>query len=352
MISKLLLNKSIFISGGTGSFGKNFIKKLLKNNSCKKIVIYSRDELKQFELKEFFNDSRLRFLIGDVRDKDRLNFALRDIDIVIHAAAMKQVPASEYNPTECINTNIIGAQINNNVEKVIGLSTDKAVNPINLYGATKLASDKLFVAANNIVGKHKTIFSVVRYGNVIGSRGSVLPFFKKIVNDRKGYFPITDLSMTRFWYQMKDAIKFVFDSLYLMKGGEIFVPKIPSIKIVDLARSLNPSLKIKIIGIRPGEKIHEVMCPKDEWDKTIEFKNYFIITPSITFGEKKRINYFKSISGNKGKKVKIFFEYSSGLNKKFLSIKEISKLNDISIDWFTVLKNIFLPPVINFYKLY
>jgi UDP-N-acetylglucosamine 4,6-dehydratase len=326
-------NKNVLITGGTGSFGQNFLKFLLKRYKCKRIVIFSRDELKQSEMHENYKNLELRFFLGDVRDKERVEAATREVDILIHAAAMKQVPASEYNPTECIKTNIIGAQniiaaaIKNNISKVIALSTDKAVNPINLYGATKLVSDKLFVAANNITGKYKTIFSVVRYGNVVGSRGSVLPFFKKLIEDKTNYFPITDPEMTRFWYEMDNAIKFVDKSLNLMKGGEIFVPKIKSVKIVDLAKSLNDKYKLKITGIRPGEKIHEVMCPKEESDRTIEFKDYYIITPSITFGKKRSINYFRNILGELGKKVKKHFEYSSDKNKDFMTMKEIKEIN-------------------------
>ena len=333
MISKILNNKSILITGGTGSFGKSFVTHLLKKYKLKKIIIFSRDELKQFELQNKLKENNLRFFIGDVSDKDRLNVAMKDVDIVVHAAAMKQIPASEYNPTECIKTNIIGAQnvieccLNNKIERVIALSTDKAVSPINLYGATKLASDKLFVAANNITGKNKTKFSVVRYGNVIGSRGSVLPFFKNLLSNNTGYFPITDKEMTRFWFEMPDAIKFVTDSLKLMRGGEIFVPKIPSIKMVDLAKSLNSKFKIKIIGKRPGEKLHEVMCPQDESEKVVEFKNYFVISPSTIFGKILKHNYFKSLEGEKGKKVNKNFEYHSGNNRHFLKINEIKVLN-------------------------
>lgn len=333
MSSKIFNNKSVLVTGGTGSFGKSFLQTLLEKYKCSRIILYSRDELKQSQIQNTYNSPNLRFLIGDVRDTERLNLAMRDVDIVVHAAAMKQIPASEYNPTECIKTNIYGAQnviecsIKNNVKKVLALSTDKAVSPINLYGATKLASDKLFVSANNIVGKQETKFSIVRYGNVIGSRGSVLPFFKKLIKENKKYFPITDLEMTRFWFEMSDAIKFVLDSISLMRGGEIFVPKIPSINIVDLAKSLDPKFKLKIIGKRPGEKLHEVMCPKDEYEKVIEFKKYFVITPSISFGLKKNYNYFKSLTGEKGSKVIKNFEYHSGINKDFLTLKEIKALN-------------------------
>ncbi len=328
--------KSILITGGTGTFGFNFTKYLLENHKCKRIVIFSRDEVKQLNMREEFkNNKNLRYFIGDVRDLERLNQATNSIDILIHAAAMKQVPAAEYNPTECIKTNILGAQnvitscVQNRVKKVIALSTDKAVNPVNLYGATKLASDKLFVAANNIVGNHPTLFSVVRYGNVIGSRGSVYPYFMKVNKKKLGYFPITDIRMTRFWYKLEDAIKFVVQSLDLMRGGEIFVPKIPSIKIIDLAKSINPKFKIKIVGIRPGEKIHEIMCPKDESQKVIEFKNYFVIQPSTEFGKIKKINFLISKKKEKGKKVKQFFEYDSGSNNHFLGITELKKMNKL-----------------------
>jgi UDP-N-acetylglucosamine 4,6-dehydratase/5-epimerase len=333
MSKKIFNQKSVLVTGGTGSFGKSFLEILLKKYKCSRIILYSRDELKQSQIQDKFKDTSLRFFIGDVRDKERLNLAMKDVDVVVHAAAMKQIPASEYNPTECIKTNIYGAQnviecsIMNRVKKVIALSTDKAVSPINLYGATKLASDKLFVSANNIVGKQNTQFSVVRYGNVIGSRGSVLPFFKKLVEEKKNYFPITDVEMTRFWFEMPDAIKFVLDSFSLMRGGEIFVPKIPSINMVDLAKSLDSKFKIKVIGKRPGEKLHEVMCPKDEYEKVIEFKNYFVIMPSISFVSKKEYNYFTSLSGEKGKKVKKNFEYHSGINKDFLDIEQIKLLN-------------------------
>ena len=324
-------NKTILITGATGSFGNAYTKFLLKNYKCKKIIIFSRDELKQYEFAEKFKSDILRFFIGDVRDKDRLNLACREVDYIVHAAAMKQVPASEYNPFECIKTNIQGANniieasINNKVKKVLALSTDKAVNPINLYGSTKLASDKLFVAGNNIVGKDNTMFSVVRYGNVIGSRGSVLPFFLKTNKENKGFFPITDKDMTRFWYSMDDAIRFVDQSFKNMKGGEIFVPKIPSIKITDLAQAINPKFKLKFIGIRPGEKVDEVMCPKDEWNRVIEFKKYFIIEPSIKIGRYKKTEYIISKSNETGKKVKKNFEYNSGTNNHFLNTSQIKK---------------------------
>lgn len=262
----MLKNKTILITGGTGSFGKRFVEIILKKFNPKKIIIYSRDEFKQDIMQKTLKSSILRFFIGDVRDYERLNFAMREVDYVFHAAALKQVVAAEYNPIECLKTNVFGAEniikasINNNVNKVIALSTDKAVNPVNLYGATKLASDKLFIAANNIVGKKKTRFSIVRYGNVIGSRGSVLPLFLNLKKNNKNLFPITDLRMTRFWISLDEVVEFAIKCLKIMIGGEILIKKSPSIKIIDLAKAINPKGKIKIIGVRPGEKIHESLC--------------------------------------------------------------------------------------------
>ncbi len=325
----ILKNKTILITGATGSFGKSFIRYHLKKSKPKKIIIFSRDELKQFEMKKEFKNVNLRYFIGDVRDYNRLNEATSaDVDYIIHAAAMKQVPIAEYNPTECIKTNILGAEnvikaaLNNNVKKTVALSTDKAASPINLYGATKLVSDKLFVSANNIVGKRDIRFSVVRYGNVIGSRGSVLPYFKELNKKNFSHFPITHPGMTRYWYEMKNAIEFVNQALEISKGGEVFVPKIPSIKITDLAKAINPKKKIKIIGIRPGEKLHECMVPKDENYKVIEFKNFFVIQPSIVFGSNR--NYYQ-YGKLKGKKVNESFIYDSGTNKLFLSVKDLKK---------------------------
>ncbi len=326
--------KNILITGGTGSFGKNFVNKILSQHKPKKIIVYSRDELKQYQMmedfkKSFKNYKLLRFFIGDVRDYDRLSLALQDVDFVVHAAALKQVPAAEYNPTEFIKTNIFGAEnvikacLKNNVKKVIALSTDKAVNPINLYGGTKLVSDKLFVSANNYVGKKNISFSVVRYGNVAGSRGSVIPLFKEI-SRKKNSFPITDKRMTRFWITLSEGVDFVIKSFQRMRGGEIFVPIIPSIKITDLAKAINPKLKIKIVGLRPGEKINELMCSVDESDQVIKFKNYFIILPSIKNFAPVRNEYLISSLKEKGKFVNNNFEFSSG-NNSFLSIDEIKK---------------------------
>ena len=331
-----LKNKSVLVTGGTGSFGRKFTKHLLDNTNCPRVVVYSRDELKQYqileELKETnsqdIENNRIRFFIGDVRDLSRLNMAMDGINFVVHAAALKQVPAAEYNPMECIKTNILGAQnvidasINNNVEKVVALSTDKAANPINLYGATKLSSDKLFIAANNLSGGKQIKFSVVRYGNVFGSRGSVVPLFLNFKKAGTKKYPITDKRMTRFWITLSQSAELVLNSFYRMSGGEIFVPKIPSVKITDLAKAISPSKKIKFIGIRPGEKISEILCSRDESINTVEFKDYYLLKPSIKFIDQK-INYLINKDKEKGKLVSKEFEYSSTTNKKFLSLEQI-----------------------------
>ena len=324
--------KSVLITGGTGSLGNELIKIFLKEFKLRKLIIFSRDELKQSEMiRKYSDDDKkniLRFFIGDVRDLERLKFAMKNVDFVIHAAALKHVDLAEYNPMEYVNTNIIGgknvleASYYNKVSKVIALSTDKAANPINLYGATKLVSDKLFVSSNNISGPEKTRLSVVRYGNVVSSRGSVLPFFLNIKKKDIKFFPITDPKMTRFWITLNQSAYLILKSFYRMTGGEIFVPKIPSIKIVDLAKAIDPNKKIKIVGIRPGEKLSEILCSKDEYFNTIEFKDYYLIKPTIRFVDKK-INYLISKEGEKGKLVEKNFEYSSSNNKKFLSIKEL-----------------------------
>ena len=315
-------NKSILITGGTGSFGKKYTEILLKKYKPKRLVIYSRDELKQYEMAQMFKDKAMRFFIGDVRDYKRLRTAMNGIDYVIHAAAMKHVPIAEYNPMECIKTNIDGAQnvidasLECGVSKVIALSTDKACNPVNLYGATKLASDKLFVAANNIVGDKKTRFSVVRYGNVVGSRGSVVPLFKKLIAQGEKELPITHEQMTRFWITLEQGVNFVLKNFERMKGGEIFIPKIPSMTMVDLAKALAPDLGVKIIGIRPGEKMHEMMISRDDAHLTYEFDDYYVISPSIQFLTAQ--DFSTNALHQKGKPVSEDFEYSSNTNKIWL----------------------------------
>lgn len=323
-------NKSILITGGTGSFGKKFIQNILNNYSPRKVIVFSRDELKQFEMQQEFNAKAMRYFIGDVRDRERLIQAMKGVDFVIHAAALKQVPAAEYNPMECIKTNIYGAEnviqaaLDNDVEKVIALSTDKAANPINLYGATKLASDKLFVAANNIASGHKTVFSVVRYGNVVGSRGSVVPFFNKLIAENAESLPITDIKMTRFWITLQQGVDFVIKSFERMQGGEIFIPKLPSALITDLAKSMS-DLPHKIIGIRPGEKLHEIMCPKDDSHLTYEFKDHFVIKPSIFFYSREN-DFSRNCLEEEGNLVEQGFEYNSGDNV-FLTIDELKEFD-------------------------
>ena len=315
-------NQTVLITGGTGSFGKEFTKKLIKNYDPKKIIIFSRDELKQFEMKndKFFQKKNIRFFLGDVRDKQRLKTAFEGVDLVVHAAALKQVPAAEYNPTEYIKTNINGAEniiqaaISCNVKKIIALSTDKAVNPINLYGATKLVSDKLFIAANNIIGKKNIKFSIVRYGNVSGSRGSVLPFFLELKKKDKPFL-ITHMDATRFWITLEEGVNFVINSLKIMEGGEIFIPKLPAIKIIDLAKAIDEKRKIKIIGLRESEKIHESLISPDEDKNVLDFKNYFVIKPFL-------FNFSKIYKNQKGKIVKSNYHFSSN-NSDFLTIKEI-----------------------------
>ena len=322
--------KSILITGGTGSFGQLFIKTIIEKYTPKRVIVYSRDELKQFEMQQEFNQPCMRYFIGDVRDLERLKMAMQGVDFVVHAAALKQVPAAEYNPMECIKTNVHGADnviqaaIYNKVKKVIALSTDKAANPINLYGATKLCSDKLFVAANNITGDADTSFAVVRYGNVVGSRGSVVPFFQKLIDQGATELPVTDIKMTRFWITLPEGIEFVLKNFQRMSGGEIYIPKIPSMNILELVQSLAPKLPVKIIGIRPGEKMHEIMCPKDDSHLTIEFNDHFVISPSIMFVNKIN-NFSENKLGEKGKPVKYDFEYDSGTNPHFLSIDELKE---------------------------
>ncbi len=332
-------NKSILITGGTGSFGKNFLEYLIRNfRGFKKIIIFSRDELKQFEMSSKFNEKQypfIRYFLGDVRDLSRLKLALEDVDYVVHAAALKQVEAAEYNPFEVIKTNIIGAQniidaslSSNKVSKVISLSTDKAVSPVNLYGATKLCSDKLFISANNITGKKNKIFSIVRYGNVMGSRGSVIPVFKE--QAKKGVIKITDLKMTRFNITIEESIKLVLLALEKSIGGEIFVPKIPSYKILDLAHAVSSKkTKIKIIGIRPGEKIHEELISLSEANNTLDLKKYYVVlSPLLTKSNNdlSKVLYKKYLNFKNSAKVSGDFQYNSGSNEKFLSVAQLKKL--------------------------
>ncbi len=323
--------KSILITGGTGSFGQQFVKTVLARFKPKRLIVYSRDELKQYDMAQAFTDPAMRFFIGDVRDVDRLRLAFRDVDIIVHAAALKQVPAAEYNPMECIKTNIHGAEnvitaaLDSEVDRVIALSTDKAANPINLYGATKLASDKLFVAANNLAGFRRTKFSVVRYGNVEGSRGSVVPLFSKLVKQGAKALPITDARMTRFWITLQQGVDFVMKSFQRMKGGEIFVPKIPSLRIVDLAESIGPGIPHDLVGIRPGEKLHEVMCPADDSHLTLDFSDHFVIRPTILFSED--VEFTTNMLGEHGSPVPEGFEYSSGTNPHFLTVRQIREMN-------------------------
>jgi UDP-N-acetylglucosamine 4,6-dehydratase/5-epimerase len=333
--SSMFEGKSILITGGTGSFGKAFIKILLAKHEPRRVAVYSRDELKQFEMQQELNGPQFRYFIGDVRDRDRLAMAMRGVDYVVHAAALKQVPAAEYNPMECVKTNVYGAEnvvhasLAHNVKKVIALSTDKAANPINLYGATKLCSDKLFVAANNLAGAHQTTFSVVRYGNVVGSRGSVVPFFKKLIDSGADHLPITNEQMTRFWITLDQGVDFVFNSFGRMKGGEIFVPKIPSVRITELAKAMAPDLPRKVIGIRPGEKLHEVMCPKDDSHLTIEFADHYVIKPTIKFYSSCN-EFCCNMLNENGKPVDQGFEYCSGDNSHFLSVEKIRAVNRLA----------------------
>ncbi len=340
--------KTILVTGGTGSFGKKFVETILKRYNPKKVIIYSRDELKQSEMQQderFKKDGVLvRYFIGDVRDEKRLTRAFENVDVVVHAAALKQVPAAEYNPFEAVKTNIIGAQnvidacFQNGVKKVIALSTDKAAAPINLYGATKLTSDKLFIAANNYRGTHDIKFSVVRYGNVMGSRGSVIPFF--IEKKKNGVLPITDKRMTRFNITLQEGVDFVLFCLDKMWGGELFVPRIPSYNIVDVAAAIAPDCKLEEIGIRPGEKIHEEMITEADAINTIEFENYFVILPSVQLGEASQLRLwdtekFRTTSNsNPGKFCEYGFKYNSGTNEWSLSVEELRELinNSVSDD--------------------
>lgn len=326
-------NKTILITGGTGSFGKKFTKRVLKQYNPKKIIIYSRDEYKQYLMQRQFADYKktMRYFIGDVRDSKRLARACDGVDIIIHAAALKQVPAAEYNPLEAIKTNIDGAKnivdvaIDKGVEKVVALSTDKGVNPVNLYGATKMVSDKLFIAGNAYAGAKNTSFSVVRYGNVSGSRGSVIPFFKTLIDEGKTVIPITDMRMTRFWITLDEAVDLVIKAIDEAKGGELYVHKCPSFKVTDLAKAMCPDCEFEDIGIRPGEKLHEIMVTKEDSRSTYEYDDHYIIYPDLEWWKEVNIK-----SG--GKKVEDRFHYSSDNNSEWLSVEEIREaLKDIDI---------------------
>lgn len=324
MAARTLDGASILVTGGTGSFGQTFVRRLFAKHRPNRVVVYSRDELKQFEMAQVVTQDEVRFFIGDVRDLARLERALKGIDFVVHAAALKQVPAAEYNPIECIKTNVMGAEnvinacLNQGVRKVIALSTDKAVSPINLYGATKLCSDKLFIAANHLAGKDGTRFSVVRYGNVIGSRGSVVPFFREC--SKTGKLPITDPRMTRFWIRLEDGADFVQEALSMMRGGEIFIPKIASMRITDLATAICDRCEQETVGIRPGEKVHELLITRDDAKHTLEFDSFFVIQPAVH-----RWNHgqYKNYDGEQGRPVSADFEYASNTNGHWLSTEQI-----------------------------
>lgn len=321
--------KSILVTGGTGSFGKAFIRRVLEDWKPKRLIIFSRDELKQWEMQQDLSQERypaLRYFIGDVRDGTRLDMATRDVDVIIHAAALKQVPAAEYNPFECIHTNVIGAEnvvqaaIKNKVKRVVALSTDKAANPVNLYGASKLASDKIFIAANSLSGGHDPIFAVVRYGNVIGSRGSVVPVFRDLVAKGAKEIPITDDRMTRFWITLDQGVAFVLSSMQIMRGGEIFVPKIPSMKVTDLAACLAPGVPHKIVGIRPGEKLHEVMITEDDSRTTVELDDRYVIEPNFAFWNR------RSFTADGASRVAEGFRFSSDSNSQWLDAASLTKM--------------------------
>ena len=328
-----LNDKSVLITGGTGSFGKHFVKQVIANYKPRRVIIFSRDELKQFEMAQEFPQSQypfMRYFIGDVRDRDRLDLALRDVDYIVHAAAMKQVPTAEYNPFECIRTNINGAEnvvyaaLRRNVKKVIALSTDKAANPINLYGASKLASDKIFVAANNLAGADGTKFSVVRYGNVFGSRGSVVPFFRKLAAEGAESLPITDARMTRFWITLNQGVNFVLSSMEMTRGGEIFVPKIASTTVTDLASLINPGLPQHVVGIRPGEKLHETMIPADDAHSTVELDDRYVILASFATASREAYLHCGARPVSEG------FSYSSDTNPEKLDARGLQTLLELA----------------------
>lgn len=323
-------NQVILITGGTGSFGRAFVEYLIKEDACSKVIVFSRDEWKQWEMKRsapWFSHPKVRYFLGDVRDKERLCLAFREVNLVVHAAALKQVPAAEYNPSECIKTNVFGAEnviqaaLDARVEKVVSLSTDKAVNPVNLYGASKLCADKLFVSANVYAGaRGSPKFSVVRYGNVLGSRGSIIPFWRQLLREEKP-LPVTDPRMTRFWITLPQAIKLVVDAFKFMRGAEIFVPKIPSMKILDLARALSPDAKHEFVGIREGEKLHELLISQEDARHTLELEDHYVIVPEIFLDQPEVLQRF--LSGRKGKPPPEDFAYTSDGNVSWLSVEDI-----------------------------
>ena len=323
-VAKEIENKIVLITGGTGSFGKRFTQRLLKDFNPSKVIVFSRDEFKQFEMAQKVTDPRVRFFIGDVRDRDQLEVAMRDVDVVIHAAALKHIPIAEYNPMECVKTNVDGAQnvvfaaLRTKVKKVIALSTDKACNPINLYGATKLASDKIFIASNNLSGKNGARFAVVRYGNVVGSRGSAIPFFNRLLTQGADHLPITDERMTRFWIELEEGMNFVLTGLTLMYGGELFVPKIPSMKITDLASTMAPGLPHKIVGIRPGEKLHEVMISEDNSRSCYDIGDRYVILPT-------ELSDVATLYGQ-GEPVGSEFRYASNTNTQWVDPDELRRM--------------------------
>jgi UDP-N-acetylglucosamine 4,6-dehydratase/5-epimerase len=321
---------TVLVTGGTGSFGRRFIETLLRHSRARRLIVFSRDEYKQYEMQQQLaaldSDARLRFFIGDVRDADRLDLATREVEFIVHTAALKQVPAAEYNPFECIRTNVTGAEnvvraaLRNGVRKVVALSTDKAANPINLYGASKLASDKIFIAANNLAGSLGTRFAVVRYGNVVGSRGSVIPFFKKLLAEGADHLPITDERMTRFWITLPQGVAFVVTALAMMRGGEIFVPKIPSMRITDLARSMAPDLPLRTVGVRPGEKLHEVMVTEDDSRQTLELDDRYLIEPAFAWWSRGPYLASGAVPVSDG------FRYASDTNSDWLDEERLAKL--------------------------
>ncbi len=323
----MLNGANILITGGTGSFGKQYVRTILQRYTPNKIIIYSRDELKQYEMAQTYNDPCMRYFIGDIRDLQRLEKAMSGVTHVVHAAALKHVPIAEYNPMECIKTNINGAQnvidaaLRTGVKKVIALSTDKASSPINLYGATKLASDKLFVAANNIKGDKDIQFAVVRYGNVLCSRGSVIPYFKKLVSEGAKELPITDPKMTRFWITLQEGVDFVLKNFERMQGGEIFIPKIPSMTMENMAKAVFPDMKQKVVGLRPGEKMHEAMCASGDSHLTLEFDDHYVIQPSIQFTH--NVDFSLNALGEKGKAVELGFDYNSKDNTIWLDAPQL-----------------------------